>query len=129
MPNFDRRMLIQGAAGAAVATLVAAQPAAAADNGMVYVIAEIVAKPEKADEARALLVPFVEKARKEPGCKSYALLEMLTEPGHFFTSEVWADKASIDAHMVTPDIKDLGPKLTPLLAKPFSVAANKALST
>ena len=127
MLDLDRRTLIQGAA---LATLVAAttQPAAAADN-MVYVIAEIVAKPENADAARAMLVPFVEKSRKEPGCKSYALLEMLAEPGHFFTSEVWADKAAIDAHMVTADIKELGPKLSPLLAKPFSVAANKALST
>lgn len=127
MTGLDRRTLVQGTA---FATLVAAtaMPARAADKDMVYVIAEIVAKPEKADEARAMLVPFVEKSRKEPGCKSYALLEMLTEPGHFFTSEVWADKAAIDAHMVTPDIKELGPKLTPLLAKPFSVAANKAVS-
>ena len=125
MPDLDRRLLIQGAAAV---TLIAAQPAAAATDSAVHVIAEIVAKPDKADEARTMLVAFVYGARKEPGGKSYALLEMLTEPGHFFTSEVWTDKVAIDAHMGTPEIKALGPKLTPLLAKPFTVAMNKALS-
>ena len=125
MFTLDRRTLIQGAA---LATVVAAQPARAAGDDLVHVIAEIVAKPETADQVRALLVPFVDKSRKEPGCKSYALLEVTTEPGRFLTSEVWADKASIDAHMVTPDINELGPKLGPLLAKPFTILMLKGVS-
>lgn len=127
MSKIDRRLLIQGAA---LSTLVAvqAQPASAAGDNLVHVIADILAKPDKADEVRNMLVPFVDKSRKEPGCKSYALLEQADKPGHFMTSEVWADKASIDAHMVTADIKELGPKLTPLLAQPFTVTVLKGLS-
>ena len=41
----------------------------------VYVIAELVAKPDKADDLRKLLVEFVAGARKEPGCKHYSLLK------------------------------------------------------
>lgn len=126
MLSIDRRRLVQGAA---LATLVAVRPAQAAGDSLIHVIAEIVAKPDKADEVRALLVSFVDQARKEPGCKSYALLEVATEPGRFMTSEVWADKASIDAHMTTPSIKELGLKLTPLLAKPFTILMLKGVST
>lgn len=125
MMNLDRRTLVQGAAFAA---LIAAQPANAAAAGSLYVIAEIVSKPEKADELRALLSAFVEKARTEPGCQHYSLLEVQSEPGRFLTFETWADKASIDAHMTTPHIKEIIPKLTPILAKPFTQIFMNAVS-
>jgi len=125
MLTLDRRTLVQGAA---FATLIAAQPAKAAGNGATYIIAEIVAKPEKADELRALLVPFTEKARTEPGCQHYALLEVQSEPGRFLTYETWADKAAIDAHMKTPHIQALVPKLEPILAKPFTLITMNLVS-
>jgi len=84
------------------------------------VIAEIVSKKEKADELRALLVPFAEKSAKEPGCLVYTLMEVIGEPGRFLTFERWTEKAALDAHMVTPDIKAIVPKLEPVLAKPFT---------
>ena len=117
MLSLNRRALVQGAA---LATLVGTHAAQAAANGSIYIIAEIVAKPDKADDLRKLLVPFTEKARTEPGCQHYDLLEVQSEPGRFLTFETWADKASIDAHMTTPHIKEIGPKLEPILAKPFT---------
>ena len=83
-------------------------------------IAEIVSKKDKADELRALLVPFAETSAKEPGCLVYTLMEVIGEPGRFLTFERWKDKAALDAHMVTPDIKAIVPKLEPVLAKPFT---------
>jgi quinol monooxygenase YgiN len=91
-----------------------------AGQGGYFVIAEIVSKKEKADELRALLVPFAEKSAKEPGCLVYTLMEVTGEPGRFLTFERWTDKAALDAHMVTPDIKAIVPKLEPVLAKPFT---------
>lgn len=130
MSNLDRRTLIQGAA---VATLIAAQAAqtaqaAAPTKKSLYVIAELVAKPEKADDLRKLMVAFVDKARTEPGCEHYTLLEVESEPGRFLTFETWADKAALDAHMVTPHIKEIIPKLGDLLGKPFTQTFLKALS-
>ena len=125
MSLLDRRTLVQGTA---LAALVATLPAQAAETGLLYVIAEIVAKPEKADELRKLLVPFVESSRKEPGCKSYALLEVQGEPGRFLTFESWTDKPSIDAHMVTPQMKEIGPKLGDILGKPFTQIFMNAVS-
>lgn len=93
---------------------------AAAANGDLYVVAEIVGKPEKADELRSLIVPFPAKARKEPGCREYRLMEVESEPGRFLTFERWADHAALDNHMKTPAMASLGPKLGDLLAKPFT---------
>lgn len=92
---------------------------AAGETGY-FVIAEIVSKKDKADDLRALLVPYAEGAAKEPGCEGYTLMEVIGEPGRFLTFERWTGKAALDAHMATPEIKAITPKLGPVLAKPFT---------
>ncbi len=123
MEGLDRRTFVQGAVvgGALAAVLTAATSAEAADGqGDYFVIAEIVSKPDKADTLRSLMVPFAELSRKEPGCKLYALLEVEGEPGRFLTYEKWTDKAALAAHMTTPHLKEIVPKLDGVLAKPFT---------
>ena len=119
MVDIDRRMLVGSAIlGAAVAGFFAKAAAAAGKD--LYVIAELVAKPDQADALRNLMVDFVAGARKEPGCKHYALLEDNAQPGRFLTFETWTDDAALAAHMVTPEIKAATPKLATILAKPFT---------
>jgi quinol monooxygenase YgiN len=121
MSEMDRRAFVGAAAlGGVAATVLTASSVQAAGQSGYFVIAEIVSKKEKADELRALLVPFAEKSAKEPGCLVYTLMEVIGEPGRFLTFERWTDKAALDAHMVTPDIKAIVPKLEPVLAKPFT---------
>jgi quinol monooxygenase YgiN len=119
--DMDRRKFMQAAAlGGAAAVVLTASSAEATGQSGYFVIAEIVSKEEKANELRALMVPFAEGAAKEPGCLFYQLLEVVGEPGRFLTFERWTDKAALDAHMVTPEIKAIVPKLEPVLAKPFT---------
>jgi quinol monooxygenase YgiN len=123
MESLDRRTFVQGAVvGGALTAFIASATSteAAQGQGDYFVIAEIVSKPDKADALRELMVPFAEKARKEPGCKLYALLEVENEPGRFLTFEKWTDKAALAVHMTTPHIKEIVPKLEPVLAKPFT---------
>jgi quinol monooxygenase YgiN len=122
MSDMDRRAFVGAAAlgGVAAAILVCSSAEAAGDNSGYFVIAEIVSTKEKADEVRALLVPYAEKSAKEPGCLKYVLMEVIAEPGRFLTYERWTNKAALDAHMVTPDIKEIVPKLQPILAKPVT---------
>jgi quinol monooxygenase YgiN len=120
MLSADRRTLIRAAGiGSAVAAFAALAPAFAAD-GDLYVSAELVSKPEEADALRKLMVDFVAGARKEPGCKHYSLLEDQKRPGRFVTFERWTDQAALDAHMKTPAIEAIVPKLGPILAQPFT---------
>jgi quinol monooxygenase YgiN len=127
--DFDRRAFIQSAAlGSVLTTALVGSTAAAAGQEGYFVIAELVAKPESADALRALMVPFAEKSRTEPGCQVYALMEVHGEPGRFLTFERWTDKAALDVHMTTPHIKEIVPKLDGLLAKPFTQVFMSALT-
>jgi len=119
MSKLDRRTaLVVGA----VSVLFSGSASAATskkDSGY-YVIAEINAKPGSEGALRDLLVPFAKSSRKEPGCLIYTLMEVIAEPGRFLTFERWTNKAALEAHMVTPQIKAIVPKLEAILAKPFT---------
>ena len=67
MSEMDRRAFVGTVAvsGVAAAVLAVSTAQAAGQSGY-FVIAEIVSKKEKADELRALLVPFAELSAKEP---------------------------------------------------------------
>jgi len=120
MLTLDRRVLLGSAAAGSIVAAFGSTVTEAAANGNYYVIAELVSKPDQADALRAILVPFVAGARKEPGCMHYSLLEDVKQPGRFLTFETWANEDALKAHMVTPEIKAAVPKLEPVLAKPFS---------
>jgi quinol monooxygenase YgiN len=122
MTDMDRRALFGAAAlgGVAAAIFTSSAAEAAGDNSGYFVIAEIVTSNDRAEELRALLVPYADKSATEPGCQKYVLMEVITEPGRFLTYERWTNKAALDAHMTTPDIKEVVPKIQPLLTKPIS---------
>jgi len=125
----DRRLLLQAAALSPALAAVAASQASAADTpDTLVVVAELVAKPGRADALRDIMVPFVAGARHEPGCEHYVLMEDRETPGRFLTYEVWTNQAALAAHMQTPEIKAAGPKLADILAKPFTQAMLKTLS-
>jgi quinol monooxygenase YgiN len=65
-------------------------------------------------------MPFAMSSCKEAGCLVYTSMEVISEPGRFLTFERWTNKPDLEAHMVTPAIKTIVPKLEPLLAKPFT---------
>lgn len=119
----SRRTVIAASAIGAVVALTQGIGPAVADmmepKGL-RVSAELVAKPESADELRKLFVSFAANSRKEPGCLHYALLELQGSPGHFVTYEIWTDRAALDAHMKTPQMAAVGPQLATMLAAPFT---------
>ena len=120
MLTLDRRALIRSAAVGSAVIAASRAAAEAATGGSYYVMAELVSKPDQVEALRAILIPFVAGARKEPGCLHYSLLEDVKQPGRFLTFETWANEDALKAHMVTPEIKAAVPKLEPVLAKPFS---------
>ena len=119
MSRFDRRTVMFGAAVSVLFSSSSRAAPAKKDTGY-YVIAEINARAGSESALRDLLVPFASSSRKESGCLVYTLMEVISEPGRFLTFERWTDKAALGAHMVTPAIKAIVPKLEPLLAKPFT---------
>jgi quinol monooxygenase YgiN len=76
-----------------------------------YVVAIMTAKPNKADDLRALLLPATQAFRNEDGCKAYALHEDEKRPGRFITYETWRDHDALNAHMSSPTMQKTTPQL------------------
>lgn len=118
MHDSTRRTLIRAvAAGGALSVLSGTAPA---QQGVLHVIAELVSKPDTAGQLRDMLVPFAASSAEEPGCLEYTLMEVEDEPGRFLTYERWTDHAALEAHMNTPTIQAIVPKLGDVLARPFT---------
>lgn len=106
----------RGAAIACAALVSMAAPTAAAQNhsgvryadipkGAYAVVAEVRAKPGKADDLRAATLPLVAKVRSERNNLVYFLHEDREAPGHFVFYEIFASQADFEAHNATPHVQ------------------------
>ncbi len=75
------------------------------------VVATFQAKPGKEAELKAALINLVAPTRKEAGCLNYDLHRLPADPGKFLFHENWTSKAHLDAHLQSPHIKTLLPRL------------------
>jgi quinol monooxygenase YgiN len=78
------------------------------------VIATFVARPGKEAELRTALTGLVEPTRKEEGCINYDLHVSTEHPALFHFHENWTSKAHLDAHLQSPHIKALLPRIDEL---------------
>lgn len=102
-----------------MATMAWSASDAASSSKDLYLIAEI-SREAGEGPLRKIIVPFAAKAAKEPGCREYMLMEVESEPGRFLTFERWSGHEALDAHMKTPAMVAIRPKLGDLLGKPFT---------
>ena len=80
------------------------------------VIARVVAKADRVEEVRAILMGVVEPTRREPGCLSYQLLQNQENPTDFTFIEEWASTVAEQSHFATPHISHALQHLPGLLA-------------
>lgn len=78
-------------------------------------------QPGKLEEALPLLREMVECSRKEPGCISYELCELVGEADATAMIETWADEEAMKAHMNSEHFQRIFPQLIKLSAQPARV--------
>lgn len=78
------------------------------------VVATFQARPGKASELRAALTGLTAPTRREPGCLNYDLHQSAQEPAKFLFHENWTNKAALDAHLKSPHIQKLLPRVDEL---------------
>jgi quinol monooxygenase YgiN len=78
------------------------------------VVATFQARPGKETELRAALNGLVAPTRKEAGCLNYDLHAATDNPAKFLFHENWTSKAHLDAHLQSPHIKALLPRVDEL---------------
>ena len=82
----------------------------------ITVVATFQARPGKENELRAALIGLLAPTRKEAGCINYDLHVSPEDPAKFLFHENWASKAALDAHMQTPHVQKLLPRVNELCA-------------
>ena len=82
----------------------------------ITVVAAFQARPGKEAELRAALLGLLAPTRKEIGCLNYDLHEAPVDPARFLFHENWTSKAALDAHMQSPHLKALIPRVDELCA-------------
>ena len=75
------------------------------------VIATCQARPGKEKELREVLTSLLAPTRKEAGCLNYDLHVSIQEPAKFLFHENWTNKAALDAHLQSPHIQELLPRV------------------
>ena len=85
----------------------------------ITVVATFQAKPGKAAELKQALIGLLAPTRREAGCINYDLHVLPEDPAKFLFHENWTSKAHLDAHLQSPHIKALLPRVPELaVAKP-----------
>ena len=81
---------------------------------IVTVVATFEARPGKEAELKQTLTGLVGPTRKEAGCINYDLHVSSDNPVKFLFHENWTSRELLDAHLNSPHIKALLPRLDEL---------------
>ncbi|TGQ71206.1 antibiotic biosynthesis monooxygenase [Mesorhizobium sp. M00.F.Ca.ET.186.01.1.1] len=73
---------------------------------MLLIIGTIRLPAERLDEARRAMQRMVSASRAEPGCLEYSYAQDVFDAGLIRVTEVWSDRASLDAHFRSPHLAD-----------------------
>jgi quinol monooxygenase YgiN len=103
------------AAGAMTVTALGAASSAFAERGddMYGLIGKMTATPGKRDE---LIVILLDGVANMPGCLSYIVATDATDANAIWITEAWDSKASHEASLSLPSVKDAIAKGRPLIA-------------
>ena len=80
----------------------------------ITVVAMFQAKPGKEAELKRALLGLVEPTHKEAGCINYDLHASPEDPAEFLFHENWTSQAHLDAHLKTPHLAALLPRVDEL---------------
>lgn len=87
-------------------------------SNIVTVVAAFQAKPGKEAALKAALTALVEPTRREAGCLNYDLHQLPEDPARFLFHENWTSRAHLDAHLQSPHLQALQPRVPELAIAP-----------
>lgn len=86
------------------------------------VVARFIAKPDRIDDLKALLLSVIEPTRQERGCIEYELFQNQNNPADFTFVEAWESAEALDAHLAMPYIQAGIAQLPDLVAQPGEIS-------
>ncbi|UJR13603.1 hypothetical protein I4U23_000616 [Adineta vaga] len=92
---------------------------------IVYVVADLWPFPEKAKEAKKILVEVVPEAKKERSCLKYELCENYNDRAQFTLLQAWSTEEALENHLKGELIIKATENLRTLLAQPTEIRRYK----
>jgi quinol monooxygenase YgiN len=89
---------------------------------IVTVVATFEARPGKEAALKQALLSLLAPTRKEAGCLNYDLHQSPDTPAKFLFHENWTSKELLDAHLKSPHIAALLPRVGELCVAPPEIA-------
>jgi quinol monooxygenase YgiN len=77
----------------------------------VTVVATFEARPGREARLKKMLTSLLAPTRQEAGCINYDLHQSPDKPGRFLFHENWTSQAALDAHLQSPHMKAMLPRL------------------
>jgi autoinducer 2-degrading protein len=106
------------------------QRAAAQSAGMFVNAVDLDIKPAERENYLAAITENGKAAVTEPGCKRFDILNLASDPNHFFLYEVYENEAAFQAHRASDHFKKYAATTASMVAKretrPMSVTASNA---
>ncbi|MBN3940198.1 MAG: putative quinol monooxygenase [Nostoc sp.] len=84
-------------------------------NQTIYIVARLIALPNKVEELKALLLELIEPARQEAGAIEYKLLQNQDDPTDFTFVEEWTSDEALNTHLDSPHFRAAAAKLEGLV--------------
>jgi quinol monooxygenase YgiN len=96
-----------------VGIAVTSAPVTAA-KGSIYAITHVDVTPATKDDCIAMLKKLAEDTRKDPNSERFEAWQQNNRANHFTVTEIWKDRAAVDAHIVAASTRDFREKLGPM---------------
>jgi len=92
---------------------------------MVIVIVEVRVKEGAVDPVRDAIATMETESRKEPGCHTYAFSTDINDPTMVRITELWQDRAALEAHFGMPHMAEFSAALGQLDVQSMDVRAHE----
>jgi len=93
-----------------------------------HIICEVRCETPDRERVKALMLQFVEPARREEGCLYYDIYQSHSDPNTFFILDGWATQDAIDRHAASPHVASVMQVLGPLLVFGPALRFNQRVS-
>ncbi|HXT83778.1 MAG TPA: putative quinol monooxygenase [Verrucomicrobiae bacterium] len=94
----------------------------------ISVLAFMEAKEGKVQELIKHVLSIVAPTRKEEGNIAFVPCIYLDNSNQIMVDEIWASKEALDNHFNTDHMKDISPKIQPILTKPLEIRIYKEVT-
>jgi quinol monooxygenase YgiN len=87
---------------------------ASVGKGAIYVVTHVDVTPPNKDGCIVMLKKLADDTRKEPNSQQFEAWQQNNRANHFTVTEIWKNRAAIDAHIATASTKEFREKLGPM---------------